>query len=74
MSFVLFRLKQLVLNGKVWGINSEICGEGLEVVKIWNGVWGRGCDEAEISEEKRLFTECGQGIQERQFSEEVRAI
>ena len=25
--------------------------------EIWNGVWGRGCDEAEISEEKRLFTE-----------------
>ena len=28
-----------------------------------NGVWGRGCDEAEISEEKRLLTERGQGIQ-----------
>ena len=23
----------------------------------WTGVLGRGCDEAEISEEKRLFTE-----------------
>ena len=28
-----------------------------------NGVWGRGCDEAEISEEKLLFTEWGPGIQ-----------
>ena len=28
-----------------------------------NGVLGRGCDEAEISEEKRLFTEWGPGIQ-----------
>ena len=24
---------------------------------FWNRVWGRGCDEGEISEEKRLFTE-----------------
>ena len=23
---------------------------------LWNWVWGRGCDEAEITEEKRLFT------------------
>ena len=23
----------------------------------WNAVWGTGCDEAEISEEKRLFSE-----------------
>ena len=29
----------------------------------WNGVLGRGCDEAEISEEQRLLTEWGQGIQ-----------
>ena len=29
----------------------------------WNGVWGRGCDEAEISKEKCLFTEWGGGIQ-----------
>ena len=29
----------------------------------WNRVWGRGCDEAEISEEKRLFTESLEGIQ-----------
>ena len=29
----------------------------------WNGVWRRGCDEAEISEEKRLFTESWEGIQ-----------
>ena len=28
-----------------------------------NGVCGRGCDEAESSEEKRLFTERGQGIE-----------
>ena len=28
-----------------------------------NGVLGRGCDEAKISEEKRLFTEWGPGIQ-----------
>ena len=27
----------------------------------WNGVWGRGCDEAD--EEKHLFTESRQGIQ-----------
>ena len=32
-------------------------------LRFWNGVWGRGCDEAEISEEKRLFIEWGQGIQ-----------
>ena len=24
---------------------------------VWRGVWGRGCDEAEISDEKCLFTE-----------------
>ena len=30
---------------------------------VWNGVSGRGCDEAEISEEKHLFTEWGPGIQ-----------
>ena len=30
---------------------------------IWNGVLGRGCDEVEISEEKRLFTEWLPGIQ-----------
>ena len=29
----------------------------------WSGVLGRGCNEAEISEEKRLFTEWGPGIQ-----------
>ena len=29
----------------------------------WSRVLGRGCDEAEISEEKRLFTEWGPGIQ-----------
>ena len=28
-----------------------------------NGVWGRRCDEADFSEEKRLFTESQQGIQ-----------
>ena len=27
-----------------------------------NRLWGRGCDEAEISQEKCLFTESGQGI------------
>ena len=27
------------------------------------GVWGRGCDEADISEGKRHFTEWGQGTQ-----------
>ena len=30
---------------------------------FWNGVWGRVCNEAEISEEKRLFTKSGEGIQ-----------
>ena len=40
----------------------------LEVIQdgsnaYWNGVWGRGCDEEEISEEKRLFTDWRQGIQ-----------
>ena len=35
----------------------------MSIVLVWNGDWGRGCDEAEISEEKRLFTEWGQGIQ-----------
>ena len=29
----------------------------------WNGVWGRGCDETEVGEEKRLFTESQLGIQ-----------
>ena len=32
-------------------------------VNIWGRVLGRGCDETEISEEKRLFTEWGLGIQ-----------
>ena len=31
--------------------------------EYWNGVLGRGCNEEEISEEQRLFTEWGQGIQ-----------
>ena len=35
----------------------------IDFVEVWNGVWGTGCDEAEISEEKRLFTEWGEGIQ-----------
>ena len=38
-------------------------GPEISVSPSWNGVWGRGCDEAEISEEKRLCTEWGQGIQ-----------
>ena len=32
--------------------------------KAWNGALGRGCDEAEISEEKRAFTQGGQGIRQ----------
>ena len=30
---------------------------------FWNEVWGKGCDNTEISEEKRLVAEVGQGIQ-----------
>ena len=29
----------------------------IRLVVVQSGVWGRGRDEAEISEEKRLFTE-----------------
>ena len=36
---------------------------GQLLTNSWNGVVGRGCDEAEISEEKRLFTEWVPGIQ-----------
>ena len=35
----------------------------MRMTGFWSRVWGRGCDEAEISEEKRLFTEWGPGIQ-----------
>ena len=35
----------------------------LDDTDSWNGVLGRGCDEAEISEEKCLFTEWGPDIQ-----------
>ena len=34
-----------------------------ETGRMWNRVCGRGCDEAGITEEKRLFTESWQGIQ-----------
>ena len=40
-------------------------------VGAWSGVLGRGCDEAEISAEMRLFTERGQGIQGMSFGEEL---
>ena len=42
-----------------WGID---CWCGI-VGLIWSPVLGRGCDEAEISEERRLFTEWGPDIQ-----------
>ena len=38
-------------------------GQILVVVPAWNGVWGRGCDEAEISANNVFSTERGQGIQ-----------
>ena len=43
----------------------------------WNGVWGRGCDTAELGEEKRLFNEflvrnwTGKEIQWRGFGHSV---
>ena len=34
----------------------QTCDSDIRLLRsTWNGVCGRGCDEAEISEEKRLF-------------------
>ena len=48
------------------------CGLREPLVAVWHMTWsrvlGRGCDEAETSEEKRLFTEWGPSIQRMKAS------
>ena len=38
-------------------LNKALAAPGVSGPQIGAGVWGRGCNKAEISEEKRLFTE-----------------
>ena len=47
------------------GPNLDVDGgnRALVIGFSWSRVLGRGCDEAESNEEKRLFTEWGPGIQ-----------
>ena len=62
-SFSAFLSKPLFLAGDKGTVYQRHRFLDPEDEHFWNGVLGRGCDEAEISAEKPLFTEWGQGIQ-----------
>ena len=56
-------LLELVIDIELVLLGAPYLGQPCMLFQKWfrqttcNGVWGRGCDEAEISEEKRLFAE-----------------